>query len=187
MKKFSGIPGAPPRVNVAAGDSVLPIELPAPPPWWGNGGPGPTQLALALAKGALGDDNEAMAIKVHQRLKWRTVAAWPSSQPWMITEAEIKAHIDEILKWERETAQARKMVELEPPPVVMEGGGGVGGKIEWDSAVDPKPVTKVAEAYADVVQRRAQGTGQFTCSCGRKYHTVGGLQECVATNHGDNS
>lgn len=52
---------------------------------WGYGGSGPAQLALALVADATGDD--ALAQRVYQSFKFKTVAGWAAS--WRISAGEI--------------------------------------------------------------------------------------------------
>lgn len=79
--------------------------------------------ALAIDAGVSKD----MTDKVLTRLKWRLIPIWSSSiAPWYITDAEIRAQVDVILKVEAETQQTRAMVAREPAPVVMESGQGIG-------------------------------------------------------------
>ena len=130
MKIYRGHPGPPEStVTVHEGGTTRPLYRPAVGDLgygWGDGGMLATRLALALAGDVLDDDHEAT--KIYQRLKHRTVRLWPADQPWMITEADLKAQIEDIRKVERETAQMRAMVAREPAPVVNEGGLGIGGK-----------------------------------------------------------
>jgi hypothetical protein len=130
VKTYRGTPGPPEAVVTVedANGSVRTIDPPVVGFGWGNGGPASTQLALMFAMDMLGSREHATCI--YQRLKHRTVATWRADQPWTITEAELRAQIDDILKVERETAQARAMVAQEPAPIVMEGGR----DIVWDSA-----------------------------------------------------
>lgn len=133
MKIFRGVPGDPPTVTVSIDDvAVFPIHIDAPLPWWGNSGlgVGPKELSLAIAKSVLEDD--MLALKIHQRLKYRVVAQWRSDQPWSITADQVKAQVDDILRIERESQSMVAAIAREPVPVVMEGGLGIAGKTPAD-------------------------------------------------------
>jgi Family of unknown function (DUF6166) len=54
---------------------------------WGYGGSGPAQLALALLADALGDD--ALALRLYQRFKFRVIGALPLNEAWAMTEVEV--------------------------------------------------------------------------------------------------
>jgi len=56
---------------------------------WGYGGSGPAQLALALCADALGDD--AMALAVYQRFKFKIVGRLPRNETWVLSAEEISA------------------------------------------------------------------------------------------------
>ena len=55
---------------------------------WGYGGSGPAQLALALLADALDDDAEAIIL--HQRFKWKYIATLPQEQPWQMSVHEVR-------------------------------------------------------------------------------------------------
>lgn len=61
---------------------------------WGYAGSGPAQLSLALLLDALGDKDRA--VRLHQRFKFRVVAAWPKDEGWSITDTEIKEICKEL-------------------------------------------------------------------------------------------
>lgn len=135
MKTYRGDLGPPVSVSVSA-DGDDPVAFTDDADFTGAWGqklmtPASTNLihALALDAGVSKD----MTDKVLTRLKWRLIPIWSSSiAPWYITDAEIRAQVDVILKVEAETQQTRAMVAREPAPVVMEGGQGIG----WTKAED---------------------------------------------------
>jgi Family of unknown function (DUF6166) len=60
---------------------------------WGYGGSGPAQLALALCADATGDD--ARALKVYQRFKWRCISGIKGDK-WQMSQDEILAAVEAI-------------------------------------------------------------------------------------------
>lgn len=60
---------------------------------WGYAGSGPAQLALALAADVLRDD--AAALGVYQRLKFRVVGRLPEAG-WTLTEGELAATLRDL-------------------------------------------------------------------------------------------
>jgi hypothetical protein len=54
---------------------------------WGYGGSGPAQLALALIADALGDDD--IAVRLHQKFKFKVVGNLPRDTPWRLTQAQV--------------------------------------------------------------------------------------------------
>jgi hypothetical protein len=54
---------------------------------WGYGGSGPAQLALALLADALDDD--AIAVILHQRFKWKFIATMPQDVTWQMSRQEV--------------------------------------------------------------------------------------------------
>jgi hypothetical protein len=71
---------------------------------WGYGGSGPAQLALALCADATGDD--ARALKVYQRFKWRFISAIKGDK-WQMSQDEILAAVEAI---ENEPSDPRRSV-----------------------------------------------------------------------------
>jgi hypothetical protein len=61
---------------------------------WGYGGSGPAQLALALLADALGDD--ALALRLHQRFKWKSIAPIPRDREWWMTDKQVRAIAAEV-------------------------------------------------------------------------------------------
>jgi hypothetical protein len=62
---------------------------------WGYGGSGPAQLALALLAHALDDDE--LALRLHQRFKWKAIAPIPQHREWWMTNEQVRAITTEIL------------------------------------------------------------------------------------------
>lgn len=60
---------------------------------WGYMGSGPAQLALALLLDATHDKD--IAARYHQAFKSEYVANWSSSATWQLTDAEIRAWVEE--------------------------------------------------------------------------------------------
>jgi hypothetical protein len=54
---------------------------------WGYGGSGPAQLALALLADALDDD--ATALILHQRFKWKFISTLPQDSAWQMSRQEV--------------------------------------------------------------------------------------------------
>jgi hypothetical protein len=54
---------------------------------WGYGGSGPAQLALAILADFLNDD--ALAVRYHQRFKWTVIAPLDPNDGWVLTEQQI--------------------------------------------------------------------------------------------------
>jgi hypothetical protein len=54
---------------------------------WGYGGSGPAQLALALLADALNDD--ALALALYQRFKWKFIATIPQDSTWQMSAQEV--------------------------------------------------------------------------------------------------
>ncbi|MBS7703290.1 DUF6166 domain-containing protein [Chelatococcus asaccharovorans] len=61
---------------------------------WGYGGSGPAQLALALLCDVLGD--EARALRLYQRFKFRAIAPLPQNEPFRMTSEDVLAHVRDI-------------------------------------------------------------------------------------------
>lgn len=61
---------------------------------WGFSGSGPAQLSLAILANALGDD--ARALHLYQRFKFKVIAALPGDRPWRMTLIEVLHHVHEI-------------------------------------------------------------------------------------------
>jgi len=61
---------------------------------WGYGGSGPAQLALALLADVLGDDY--LAVRLHQRFKFRVVGRLPRHEDWTLDEETIRATVAEF-------------------------------------------------------------------------------------------
>jgi|SRR5262245_35616596 len=60
---------------------------------WGYGGSGPSQLALAILADTLHDD--AKALRLHQRFKWRVIAKL-SRERWQLKQSEVLEHVRAI-------------------------------------------------------------------------------------------
>lgn len=132
MKVYRGKASFPNAVTVEAdsGSPPSPLQpaLAALGYSWGNTSPGDARLALAILTDVLG--SEAEASRYHQRLKHRMVQTWPAEQDWTCTEDEVRLHIEDMRRIEREAAPMVRQMAREPAPVVMEGGAG----IVWDRA-----------------------------------------------------
>lgn len=90
---------------------------------WGTKVAG-SRLALAILADHLKDDAEA--VRLASRFKWRVIVELPAGKPWTITADKIDATLDAIRGVERDTAGQRAAVAREPTPVVSEGGPGLG-------------------------------------------------------------
>lgn len=145
MRVYRGLPGGVAKVTVQMNDGlprVLRYYRQGVGFGWGNGLLPASHLAFALAASVTG--NEAVADKVHLRLKHRLLVNVKADQPWTFTDAEILQHISSIQEIETSTAMSRRMVAQEPAPVVMEGGLGVGGRtIQWDPKTPAVPTPAV--------------------------------------------
>lgn len=114
---------------------------------WGNKGftMGESDLAFAILKDAFGPQ---VAMNYHQRFKYRVVAQWSAGMAWAITLPEVKSVVDTIKQVEQETAGERARIARMPPPIVNEGGGGI-GRSEHDHGPDstvPRPVDPATAA-----------------------------------------
>jgi hypothetical protein len=56
---------------------------------WGYGGSGPAQLALALLADALDDD--ALALRLHQQFKRKSITPIPRDREWWMTDEQVRA------------------------------------------------------------------------------------------------
>lgn len=70
---------------------------------WGYGGSGPAQLALALLADVLGD--ERRAIKLHQKFKWKVIAALnrdigTRTDQWELTDVDVLDFVEGIERCE---------------------------------------------------------------------------------------
>jgi len=63
---------------------------------WGYAGSGPAQLALAILADALGDDK--LALRLHQRFKFRVISALPQSQEWRLSLSDVLTHVEAITR-----------------------------------------------------------------------------------------
>jgi hypothetical protein len=136
-KTYRGVPGDPPKVTVNGRKLANPI-VDGVGFDWGSLAPGGdaavyrrramtvTRLALAICADLMGIDEGR---KVYMRIRQRIVETWPSHAPWSITSRELLAHVEDMRRVQTEYEVERRRVNLEPAPVVFEGGGGVG----WDS------------------------------------------------------
>ena len=61
---------------------------------WGYGGSGPAQLALALLADVLDDDAEAL--RLHMRFKWRVTARLAIDEGWTMTRDQVLEHVGAI-------------------------------------------------------------------------------------------
>jgi hypothetical protein len=126
----------PPRVFVKVGHAVEPLasvdRLGEVLFTWGDSKAGSAHLAEAILLDAL-DGDDIAATKLRLRFMHRTVSTWREDQPQSISWGEVMAHVAEIKLFEQQTAQTRAMVAREPPPVVMEGGSGIGKSLQdWE-------------------------------------------------------
>jgi hypothetical protein len=62
---------------------------------WGYGGSGPAQLALAILADLTGDG--ALAVRLHQKFKWRQIARLPRAF-WSISEREVRDYVRDTEK-----------------------------------------------------------------------------------------
>lgn len=78
----------------------------------------------ATARAILADvlDNESRANRIAMRYKHRVIALLPNGQDFVVTEPEVMTVVAEIEKAERDTAQTRRMVALEPAPIMSDQG-----------------------------------------------------------------
>jgi hypothetical protein len=58
---------------------------------WGYGGSGPAQLSLAILADALDDD--ARALKLHQKFKWKVIGRLSQAAPWQLSLAQVQAEV----------------------------------------------------------------------------------------------
>jgi hypothetical protein len=65
---------------------------------WGYGGSGPAQLALAILADHLGDDKAA--VDLHQRFKFKVIAALEQDIGWTLTRGQIQTAIRAIREGE---------------------------------------------------------------------------------------
>ncbi len=72
-------------------------------PEWGYAGGGPAQLALALLADAVGDE---IAMEKHQKFK-RAIVAGFEHEGWILTQAEIRSWIAQLLDGEIEPPDDR--------------------------------------------------------------------------------
>jgi hypothetical protein len=63
---------------------------------WGYGGSGPAQLALAILADALDDD--ARAVRLHQRFKFDVIVGLEQTQDWDLTHAAVLAAVYRLEK-----------------------------------------------------------------------------------------
>jgi len=144
MKIFRGTPGGQVTIEDGGKVTVLPPVDPTRVDFtWGNGGAGASHLSLALAESVLGNREEA--VRFHQRLKHRTVMAWPKAGQWSISEKDLLSHIEDMRQNERMSAHAKAMVAQQPAPVAYEGGPGIGGIPIKRSDKDQGPGPVVAQ------------------------------------------
>lgn len=135
MKTYEGHPGAPGRITVREGKGKAkpikfrPTHTPPTITW------APNDLSLAwIALAILDDylDQPDRALRLMQRFKWRIAPNWKPGIAWSLSEEEVKETIADIEAVERQTAPARRMVALEPTPVVSDRAS----DIEWSK--EPK-------------------------------------------------
>lgn len=143
-KLYEGIPGDTPTVTVKLGEKK-PTELKPAPGMSGGfnwGGktpqdrmitaPGEQRMALAILVDYFGDETRAR--RFYQRFKHRIVGNMNMGQPWSLTSDQIKVIVADIEQVETGSSQAKRMVALEPSPVVSDGGK----DIEWTkSGINP--------------------------------------------------
>jgi hypothetical protein len=91
---------------------------------WGDGSPGSARLAFAILKDALG--NEVEAARYSMLFKQYPVSSWKVGEDWAISESEVMQRVQRIREVFEDRARIARIVDLEPRPVVFEGGGGVG-------------------------------------------------------------
>jgi hypothetical protein len=85
---------------------------------WGDGGAGSTYLCRAILEDIY--HNREIATNFAQRLKHRTVIAWPKDQPHAITADEVIAHIDDMKRTAAEFAPIIERVSREKPMFVTD-------------------------------------------------------------------
>lgn len=61
---------------------------------WGYGGSGPAQLALAILADALDDD--ARAVRLHQRFKFDVIVGLEETQDWDLTHVAVLAAVGRL-------------------------------------------------------------------------------------------
>ena len=66
---------------------------------WGYGGSGPAQLALAMLADHLADDAEAL--NLYQRFKWRVIAELPPKR-WSLTDCQVDQALQRLREAELE-------------------------------------------------------------------------------------
>lgn len=119
MKVYSGDSGG---VFVTIKKRKKKLAMPDDQPIsWGDVSAGSTRLAKAILQDVLGD--AAKAERLMTRFKHRVVADF--SAAWSMDESSVLAVVADIERTEREMAQSRRMVALEPAPIVTDRGADV--------------------------------------------------------------
>ena len=141
MKLYEGKPGSPCRVLVrtqgsAKGkpikfrDGNTPLSLS-----WGPNDLATAWIAMAILDDLLGDQDRAT--RLYQRFKHRVAPNWKPGCAWSLTDDEVLGIVKDIESVEVQTAPMRRMVQLEPTPIVSDRGADV----QWDN--EPKLVSNL--------------------------------------------